>query len=168
MEAAAPQGWFYYYDPAATGRFTDHTTQRRWLRDLLGRTKVAVCNYARVDQPEVTRGSREIGYRYFEAAAAGAVMVGDPPAAPFDDLFDWPGALTAATAGTGQVVDIAAAALADPDRLHAISRRNVRESLLRHDWAYRWEDVLSTLGLGRPAALERRTADLALAAEAWT
>ena len=44
-----------------------------------------------------------------------------------------------------------------PRRLEAIRRKNVIESLMRHDWAYRWESILNLAGLDPlPGLLERK------------
>jgi hypothetical protein len=47
----------------------------------------------------------------------------------------------------------------DPERMAAISRRNTREALLRHDWVYRWNEMFRVAGIEpspRMATRERR------------
>jgi hypothetical protein len=47
-----------------------------------------------MDETDHTQGQAEIGYRYYEGAAAGAVMIGD--GSDFDayaELFGWPEAV---------------------------------------------------------------------------
>jgi hypothetical protein len=43
------------------------------------------------DRPEETGGQSEFGYRYFEAAAPGTIMIGMRPAnnKEFDKIFTW-------------------------------------------------------------------------------
>ena len=43
-----------------------------------------------------------------------------------------------------------------PDRQEQIRRTNVVQSLLRHDWLYRWEAVLKAAGLEPMPQLTRR------------
>jgi hypothetical protein len=44
----------------------------------------------------------------------------------------------------------------EPERFSKIGRRNARESLLQHDWAYRWRQILEIAGLKPAPALEKR------------
>lgn len=44
----------------------------------------------------------------------------------------------------------------DPGRLNAISRRNASEALLRHDWLYRWKQVLDVAGVPVPPGVAKR------------
>jgi len=45
------------------------------------------------------------------------------------------------------VVETLESLRAQPDRLEEMSRRNAREALLRHDWVYRWMQILAIAGL---------------------
>lgn len=97
--------------------------------------------------------------RIFEGAAAGAAMIGTTPDVPeFETLFDWEDPLFDIP---DDPVDMRAfLAGIDPERLRRAGVRNALRSLERHDWAYRWTEVLSRLGLSAHAALEERTARL--------
>nr|WP_294169692.1 hypothetical protein [uncultured Sphingomonas sp.] len=55
--------------------------------------------------------------------------------------------------------------LEDQDRLQTAGHRNVVESLKRHDWSHRWEQILSHAGLGGSAALHDRQGALRQLAE---
>jgi len=48
-----------------------------------------------------------------------------------------------------------------PERQAKIRQRNVVQSLLHHDWAYRWESVLKTAGLEPLPGLIKRKQELA-------
>jgi len=51
-----------------------------------------------------------------------------------------------------------------PERIAAISRRNAKEALLRHDWVYRWNEMFRVAGIElspRMAVRERRLKDMA-------
>ena len=45
---------------------------------------------------------------------------------------------------------------AQPERLERISRRNVANCLLKHDWSYRWRDILATFDLKPSQAMIER------------
>jgi hypothetical protein len=52
----------------------------------------------------------------------------------------------------------------DPERIAAISRRNAKEALLRHDWVYRWNEMFRVAGIEpspHMAARERHLKDMA-------
>jgi hypothetical protein len=49
---------------------------------------------------------------------------------------------------------------AQPQRLAQIRRNNVTNSLLRHDWAYRWRAILDYVGLSVTETLVEREAQL--------
>jgi len=62
------------------------------------------------------------------------------------------------------VLDVIGTLQAEPERLQAISQRNAGEALLRHDWAYRWKEILQVVGLEPLPAMadrERRLRELA-------
>src|SRR5262249_17784813 len=79
---------FYYYDTvAATGagarqrrsHVEDAAAPRLPLASLLQRSRYFIANRGRVNEPEHTRGRDEISGRFYEGAAAGTVMLGEPP-----------------------------------------------------------------------------------------
>ena len=61
--------------------------------------------------------------------------------------FDWPDAVV----DIGQSEEELMAAIHelenDPDRVQRVRHRNITESLLRHDWVYRWKQILDLAGL---------------------
>jgi hypothetical protein len=111
-----------------------------------------------MDASGESQGQSEIGSRYYEGAAAGAVLIGGKPEGdPFRELFGWPDAVVDINADGSDVTRVIADLSREPERIREISRRNAREALLRHDWAYRWEKTLSMAGLEpRPAIGERK------------
>ena len=114
---------------------------------------------------EESGGQSELGSRYYEGAAAGAVLLGSKPvSASFQELFGWPDAVVEIEPDGSDAARVIADLSREPERLREISRRNAREALLRHDWAYRWENVLSVAGLEpRPALGARKDRLKALA-----
>jgi hypothetical protein len=51
-----------------------------------------------------------------------------------------------------------------PDRVRQVRRDNLTNCLLKHDWAYRWEHILNTVGLPPLPQLAARKAQLAATA----
>jgi hypothetical protein len=112
-----------------------------------------------------TVGQVEVGYRYYEGAAAGAVLLGQPPKCEaFRELFPWQDVVIEVQPDGSDVVEMIAALESEPARIRAIQQRNAAEALLRHDWAYRWKEILRVAGIEPHPALEareRRLKDLA-------
>jgi hypothetical protein len=114
------------------------------------------------------RGLSEVGARYYEGTAAGAVLLGQAPTAPaFARDFPWPDAVIEPRADGGDVRDLVPALLARSEALERASVRNAVNALRRHDWSHRWKALLGLAGLAPRPALEARLAGLeALAAAA--
>jgi hypothetical protein len=51
------------------------------------------------------------------------------------------------------VVEAIAQLDAQSERLKCISRRNVAHFILKHDWSYRWRDILATFDLKSSQAM---------------
>lgn len=102
-----------------------------------------------------------VGQRWYESIAAGCAVMGRKPDAPETDrLFDWPEALIELPddpeAARADILELTG----DAHRLAAISRRNHRAALARHDWRHRVEAMAEVLGLQQDA---RFCAELLLA-----
>jgi len=101
-----------------------------------------------VGTPEETGGQVEVGARYYEGASAGAVMIGHAPECEaFQELFPWQDAVIPLQADGSDVAEVLSSFEVEPGRISAISRRNAAESLLRHDWVYRWKEILRVAGI---------------------
>jgi hypothetical protein len=148
---------FYYYDTVrasgergkqmtfSVGNASEH---RLLLANLLQRSRYYVSNRARVNEPEVTEGREEISARFYEGVAAGAVLIGVPPRSPeFRRQFDWPDAVIEMPFDCPDIAERLRALDADSERMHRITRENVRQAALRHDWIHRLRTVFETLGL---------------------
>ncbi len=99
----------------------------------------------------------EIGNRYFEGAASGAIMVGESPNNDaFERLFDWPEAVTRLPYGSRDIDVIIKDLDGDPERQDRIRRTGVVQALQRHDWVYRWEAVLKEVGLEPTQRMQER------------
>lgn len=168
--AARERGLYYHYD-TVRGAFdvVDHVQHREVLAATLQRSRYAVV-YRNNDEPSRvarTGGEESLTNRYFEVLAAGAVMLGSAADTPdFADCFDWPDAVVPIGAPAPDVADVVAELDADPARLARARRAGITQSLLRHDWAHRWRDVLAAVGVEPRPALGARLADLAARAAA--
>jgi hypothetical protein len=161
LDLADRRNWFYMYDTIAARGVPDHREHRRHLAGLLRRTRYFLAYPGKVDAVAETGGQEEIGFRYFEGAAAGAVLVGKAPANSwFEKLLGWPDAVIPLPYGATEVEPALAALEADPVRTERARRTNVVESLLRHDHVYRWAEVLRRVGLSELPAMELRRRQL--------
>src|ERR1700754_496534 len=154
--------WYYMYDTVPNCFVASHAAHRARLADNIKRTRFFLVNAARYDDAERTGGQQELGLRFFEGAAAGAVLIGDAPNnVSFNEYFGWPDSVIPLPLDPHDVVDIIAELDADPRRLERISKTNVVNSLRKHDHVYRWGQVLSIVGLKETTAMERRRRELA-------
>ncbi|MFV0526942.1 MAG: glycosyltransferase [Acidimicrobiales bacterium] len=150
---------FYQYDTLTGGRVMDPAEHRRFLAGTYSRTKVAITNFAKYDQPEVTQGAREVPGRFFEAMAAGTLMIGQPPSS--DDQIALAGRTLVAPLSTNpdEAIDqIDALVTSSETDLRA---QQVATALRNHDWAHRWHRLIEATGLPVPAGLAERITELA-------
>ncbi len=160
LEACKRGEIFYEFDSVRPEHVWDPAEHREHLASILRRSRYVLVNPGKYNRHEETLGQQELGFRFFEGAAAGAVMLGTyPKIEPFEQNFDWIDAVIEVDAeallGTIENLD------SDPARLDAIRRDNVKNSLMRHDWVYRWERVLKAADLPTSGAMEARKAELA-------
>jgi hypothetical protein len=157
LEMTKNKNFFYYYDTVKDFSVIDAKEHRVLLTNILKRSRYFIANYARIDRPEEIGGQQEPSFRFVEGAAAGAVMLGKPPANEvFARDFDWPDAVIPMEFDAPHIGEIIADLDTQPERLAKIRRENVVNSLLRHDYVYRWRTILETVGLpATPAMLSR-------------
>lgn len=112
------------------------------------RSKYFLVSPGKMNLPEETGGQVEIGYRYFEGIASGAVMLGQAAdCEAFRELFPWPDAVVELRPDGSDTLRVIAQLQADPARVAAIGRRNTADALLRHDWIYRWKAIFQHCGI---------------------
>ncbi|EKU97162.1 hypothetical protein Lepto7375DRAFT_6325 [Leptolyngbya sp. PCC 7375] len=151
--------FFYYYDTVnnrdlEVGNPQEH---RAKLVNLLQRSQFNIAVNARFDALKETGGYQEMGSRYFEAVAAGTVLLGIPPKGDvFPRYFDWEDAIVNVDLYEQDILAVIAALNAQPDRVERIRRRNVVNALLKHDWVYRWREVLAAFDLQPSQAVIER------------
>jgi Glycosyl transferases group 1 len=150
---------FYIYDTIPGLNITprDYVQHRQLVANCGKRSRFFVAYPAKVDVAEETRGQSEIGARFFEGAATGAVLVGQAPTVPaFARDFSWPDALVELGTTPEEIDQALGGFTRDPERHAAASRRNAAEALRRFDWVYRWKELLRIVGLAPRAQLAAR------------
>ena len=149
---------------------TDHVEHRLAQAALLQRTRYSVV-YRINDEPgriDKTGGEESLTNRYFEALAAGTVMLGTAPATPeWSEAFPWKDAVVTIPAPDPGIVDLIEELDRDPERLERARRAAVSTFLHRHDWAHRWRDVLALVGMDEHPLLAERLARLEERARPW-
>jgi hypothetical protein len=168
LTAAERGDIFYVYDSHVGGGLTevhDDRQHRELFANIAKRSRYFVVATAKMDQPDYRQGQVEVGYRYYEGAAAGAVMIGDAPDCDaYRELIGWPEAVIQIQPDGSDTMAVLNELGSDRERLAAISRRNTKEALLRHDWSHRWNEMFRIVGIDpspRKAAREQRLKHLA-------
>jgi hypothetical protein len=136
---------FYVYDTASVYTVVDPKEQRHLLRNTIKRSRYFIAYPAKFNEE---MSHFEMGNRYFEGAAGGAILLGQGGAnIPFERFFDWPDAVFSTPVDGSQIAELIADLDGQPERLARIRRDNVVNVLLRHDWVYRWRQILETVDL---------------------
>jgi hypothetical protein len=161
---------FYYYDTVrasgpggkqmtfSVGNASEH---RLLLASLLQHSRIYLAHRSRVNEPDMNPGTPEISGRFYEGTAAGAILVGEPPASEeFRRQFDWEGAVTQVPFDSPEAKEIAEVLGWDVETTERIRRANVRNSALRHDWVHRLRTIFDRLGLPPTQAMLAREEQL--------
>jgi len=150
---------YYVHDTYSGAGATafDHREHRDVLAAHAQRSRYFMVAPAKMDAPEETRGQVEIGYRYYEGAAAGAIMIGREPNTPvFRQMFNWPDAVVEIETDGSDVASVIRRSDANPDRLAAIGRRNAAQALRQHDWIHRWHAIYESAGVAAAPGMTAR------------
>jgi hypothetical protein len=168
LKAAERGKIFYVHDTHVGGGLTevyDYRQHRELFANMAKRSRYFVVAAAKMDQSDAMQGQVELGYRYYEGAAAGTVMIGDAPDCDaYRELFGWPEAVIRIQPNGSDTMAILRQLGSNLERMAAISRRNTKEALLRHDWIHRWNEMFRIAGIEpspRKAAREQRLKNLA-------
>lgn len=163
----AQQGQLFYMYDSFESMQTRYPKQHRFLlASIAKRSRYFIVNTPKIDRTFETRGQGEVSYRLFEGAAAGTVGIGDvQKTRAFTECFDWPDAIIDVPFDSSNIAEVLADLDTQSARLERIRRDNVTQSLLRHDWAYRWRAVLEMVGLEPTGALVEREQRLRTLAE---
>jgi len=152
LRRAASRGDIFYIHDTFRGLADLEPYDWQQHRDLYAnvakRSRYYVVAPAKMDVPGETQGQVDIGFRYFEGAAAGTVMIGQrADCDAFRELFDWPDVVIEIQPDGADVEGVLSKLSFEPDRMCTISRRNSAQALLRHDWVYRWKVILNAAGI---------------------
>ena len=158
---------FYVHDTFAVANSDakNYRQHRNLFANIAKRSRYFVVAAAKMNAAEETGGQVETGYRYFEGAAAGTVMIGQAPdCEAYRELFGWPEVVIKIQPDGSDVMAVLSDLDSDPERTATIRRRNTRQALLHHDWVYRWKEMFRVAGIRpspRMAIRERRLRDAA-------
>lgn len=159
LEMARKKRIFYLYDTIHSGNMyaLDYRQHRDMISNIMKRSRYLLTNIAKFDREFETHGQDEIGFRFFEGAAAGTVLIGNPPKnSAFEELFDWTDSIISAPFDVPEISEIISELDSQPERLEEIKINNVVNSILRHDWSYRWEEILEVVDMKPKEEIEER------------
>ena len=158
LDLARKEDIFYIYDTINDLHAYDLEQHRSLIANMARRSRYFLVNPGKIDLPEETGGQSEFGYRYFEGAAPGTIMIGETPRNDeFKKIFHWEDAVIPLPFGSDQIGAVIRSLDREPERQATIRSTNITESLLHHDWAYRWETVLELANLSPlPQLLARK------------
>lgn len=161
------EGIFYIHDTLRGDQAIDSLEHRKFIANLGKRSRYFIVNPGLIDRPDIRGNQIEIGNRYFEAAACGSILLGElPKNGKFEALFDYPDALIHLPYNSSDIARIIHELDEKPERQAVVRRTNVVQALRRHDWAYRWEAILKTIGLEPMPELRQRKERLRTMADA--
>jgi hypothetical protein len=157
LRMAREEGIFYVYDSLSNLNAHNLEDHRMLVANMAKRSRYFIANPSKINAPEETGGQTEFGYRHFEGAASGTIMIGERPNnEEFKRFFNWEDVVIDMAFGSEKIGEIIRELDRQPERQMRIRRNNITQSLLRHDWVYRWETVLKMAGLGPLPGLLRR------------
>lgn len=160
LELVEKKNFFYIYETSKDLYIIDYSYHRSLYRNILKKSRDFIANKAKIDGSNETGGQEEVGVRFFEGAA-GSVMVGVTPVCDaFHQNFDWEDAVIKIPFDAANIDQTLEELDAQPERLQKIIIDNVVNSLLRHDWVYRWERILATVWLDSTPEIAARKANL--------
>lgn len=155
--------FFYVYDSLSStdSRVKDWAEHRLLLAAMIKRTRYFMAfNPATLATAKAQKIAAEqvLPARLFEGAAGGAVILGTAPQCPeFGVYFDWPDAVIEVPPEAADVAAVIDELDAQPERIAQVRQTNAVRCLLQHDWVYRWEHILSIVGMAPlPQLLDRK------------
>lgn len=151
LEGSATDDLFYVHDThkkMAEMEVADFKQHRNLFASFAKRSRYFLVSPGKMNQPDETAGQAEVGYRYFEGAAAGAVMLGQGVDCElFRSAFPWPDAVIEINPDGSDVLSTIADMDATPQRIRTMSQRNAAHSLRKHDWINRWLEIFRIAGV---------------------
>lgn len=171
MKLANRETLFYVYDTLSStdSRVRIWAEHRSLLTNMIKRSRYFIgFSPASLTEQKAGKiaGEHVLPGRLFEGAAGGAVILGSAPRCPeFEEYFDWPEAVIEIAPDGSDIVAVIRELNRNPERAEQVRKVNATQCLRRHDWAHRWERILSTIGVQpRPELLDRKSRLNAMAA----
>lgn len=166
IEMAKEDGKFYVFDTINSLYSYDLDQHRFLFASMAKRSRYFIVSPGKFDKPSETGGQIEFGYRYFEAAAPGSIMIGMRCAnSEFDKIFKWEDAVIEVPFTSSAIVDAIRELDRQPERQMRVRQTNILQCLLHHDWMHRWEAILDVVGMPPLPKLQERKARLKNLAE---
>ena len=158
LKMADKNNFFYVYNTMRQSFMRNYNDHRSLYRNIVKRSCYFIAYKPKFNLTSHTGGQEELSVRFFEGAAGGAVILGIPPNCDaFQQNFDWADAVIPLPEDTTNVGEIITYLDSQPERLNKIRTDNVVNSLLRHDWLYRWEKILAAVDISiSPGIIERK------------
>jgi hypothetical protein len=156
---AAEHGLFYLHETFEGGGSVvrDYRQHRDQIAAIAKRSRCIVVAPAKFDRPDERGAQNEVANRYYEASAAGAVMIGEAPdCESFRRLFDWPQAVVGLEPGGADAAEVLTSLLRQPELLRKLGGLNAEQALRRHDWVHRWLEVFRIAGLAPTPGMNAR------------
>lgn len=139
---AGRAGFFHHTDHMRIGHLVDVARHRAMFWQMLRASRLALAYAPEAYDPDQRFACSFVGQRWYESLAAGCVVVGRRPrAAETAELIGWPDATIELPDDPGAALDAMIDLARDGPRLAACSARNHRETLARHDWRLRTEEI---------------------------
>lgn len=149
IEHADRTGSYYSYETiSGRAEMTDYRAHRKNYVGQLQRSRYFFSYIAKIERPEERALQTEFGLRYIEGMAAGAVILGSKiDSDAFREHLDWEDSVIDVPYDCAEIDKVIESLNSDPERLAAISQRNVVTCIKRHDHLDRWRRVLELAGL---------------------
>lgn len=161
LELGERENFLYIYDTIKDLYTINYQDHRALYQNIVKRSNYFIAYRAKFNLEGEVGAQEELNVRFFEAASGGAVILGTPPQTEtFTQNFDWSDAVIPLPENTTNLAEIIANLDSEPERLNKIHTDNVVNSLLRHDWVYRWEKILDTVGIPYSSGMLERKAKL--------
>jgi len=154
LELVSRGDFFYLYDTIdKRGDFfqfqvSDWLQHRNLTANIIKRSRYFIAYAARYRSDRRLAPDESVSPRFYEGCAGGAILLGIAPRCrEFTESFDWPDALVEIPYECRDIGSRIEDLDRQKERLASARRANVTGCLRRHDWAFRWKEILDRVGL---------------------
>jgi hypothetical protein len=157
LRMADSDGAFYIYDTVFNVPLLDYRAHRQMIAEIMKRSRYFFAYKPSADL-ERSKEDDHLAARYFEGVGGGAILLGSAPSTPeYEQCFGWPDSTIEIPYDANNLREMVSELEADPARLTRARKNNIVETLRRHDWVYRWAEVLKAAGLAPTSGMAERT-----------